>query len=173
MDETGDFWKGLPDVSLTENGKRCSGGKQSKQRNIWANFVNAAGGKEDPVIISHAVEHRCFKHLKDRKRSYRRYYFSNKAWMTNNIMDDILRLLNQRLQRRQRNIVLFLDNAPCHSTNHLKVLAQKKPCKRRSHLPAEWSQAGNVNTKRALYIMFAAKSMDPVMQGRLSNLSIS
>ena len=71
MDETGCFWKGLPDVSLTENGKRCSGGKQSKQRNIWAYFVNAAGGKEDPVIISHAVEHRCFKHLKDRKRSYR------------------------------------------------------------------------------------------------------
>ena len=71
MDETGCFWKGLPDVSLTENGKRCSGGKQSKQRNIWAYFVNAADAKEDPVIISHAVEHRCFKHLKDRKRSYR------------------------------------------------------------------------------------------------------
>ena len=84
MDETG---------CLTENGKRCSGGKQSKQRNIWAYFVNDAGGKEDPVIISHAVQHRCFKHLKDRKRSY----FSNKkAWMTNNIMDDILRSLNQR-----------------------------------------------------------------------------
>ena len=37
--------------------------------------------------------------------------------MTNDIMDNILSSLNQRLQRRQRNILLFLDNAPCHSTN--------------------------------------------------------
>ena len=93
--------------------------------------------------------------------------------MTNNIMDGILRSLNQRLQRRQRNILLFLDNAPCHSTNHFKVLAQKKPCQRRSHLRAESSQAGNVNTRRALYVMFAAKSMDPVMEVKLSNPSIS
>lgn len=37
--------------------------------------------------------------------------------MTNDVMNDILSSLNQRLQRRQRNILLFLDNAPCHSTN--------------------------------------------------------
>ena len=35
--------------------------------------------------------------------------------MTNVIMDNILSSLNQRLQQRQRNILLFLDNAPCHS----------------------------------------------------------
>ena len=111
-------WKGLPDVSLSEDAKRCSGGKQSKQRNTWAFFVNAAGGEEDPVIIGHAVQPRCFKHLKYRKRPYGCYYFSNKkAWMTNDIMDNILSSLNQRLQRAQRNIMLFLDNAPCHSTN--------------------------------------------------------
>ena len=45
MDETGCFWKGIPDVSLSEKGKRYSGGKQSKKRNTWAFFVNAAGGK--------------------------------------------------------------------------------------------------------------------------------
>ena len=80
--------------------------------------MNAAGGKEDPVIIGHAVQPRCFKRLKDRKRPYGCYYVSNKkAWMTNDIMDNILSSLNQRLQRRQRNILLFLHNAPCHSTN--------------------------------------------------------
>ena len=46
IDETGCFWKGLPEVSLNKKGSRCSGGKQSKQRNMWAFFVNAAGGKE-------------------------------------------------------------------------------------------------------------------------------
>ena len=37
--DTGCFWKRLPDVSLSEKGKRCSGGKQSKQRNTWASFT--------------------------------------------------------------------------------------------------------------------------------------
>ena len=118
LGETGCFWKGLPDISVSEKGKRCSDGKQSKQRNTWAFFVNAAGGKENPVIIGHAVQPRCFKHLNDKKRPYGCYYFSNKkAWMTNDVMNDILTSLNQRLQQRQRTILLFLDNAPCHSTN--------------------------------------------------------
>ena len=35
MDETGSFWRGLPaDKSLDEIGKRCSGGKKAKQRNM-------------------------------------------------------------------------------------------------------------------------------------------
>ena len=37
--------------------------------------------------------------------------------MTNDIMDNILSSLNQCLQRQQRNILLLLDIAPCHSTN--------------------------------------------------------
>ncbi|CAB4019426.1 tigger transposable element-derived 6-like, partial [Paramuricea clavata] len=32
MDETGQFWKALPDKSLSEAGKRCRGGKKAKQR---------------------------------------------------------------------------------------------------------------------------------------------
>ena len=30
-DETGSFWKALPEKSLSERGKRCRGGKNSKQ----------------------------------------------------------------------------------------------------------------------------------------------
>ena len=33
MDETSRFWRGLPEKSLSEKGKRCSGGKKCKQRN--------------------------------------------------------------------------------------------------------------------------------------------
>ena len=80
--------------------------------------MNGGGGKEDPIIIGHAVQPHCVKHLKDRKQPYGCYYFSNKkAWMTNNVMDNIRSSLDQCLQQRQRNILLFLDNAPCHSTN--------------------------------------------------------
>ena len=51
MDETDSFWRGLPDTSLNEKGRRCRGGKQTKQRHTWAVFVNAAGAgeKEDPI----------------------------------------------------------------------------------------------------------------------------
>ena len=31
---------------------RCSSRKQSKQRNKWAFFVSAAGGKEDPIVLT-------------------------------------------------------------------------------------------------------------------------
>ena len=51
MDETGSFWRGLPDTSLKEKGRQCRGGKQAKQRHTWAFFVNAAGEKEDPIVI--------------------------------------------------------------------------------------------------------------------------
>lgn len=30
MDKTGSFWRGFPETSLNEKGKRCSGGKQVK-----------------------------------------------------------------------------------------------------------------------------------------------
>ena len=115
MDETGSFWRGLPEKSLDERGKRFSGGKKAKQRNTWAFFVNAAGGKEDPIVIGKSAKPRCFKHIKDKTRPCKCSYFSNnKAWMNTDIMKDILFKLNRRLSRKNRRILLFMDNAPCH-----------------------------------------------------------
>ena len=120
MDDTGCFWKGLAGVSLSEKGKTCSGGKQSKQRNTWPFFVNAARGKQDPVIIGQALQPRCFKHVEDGNGHMDTVRSSKKAGMTNDIMDNILSSLKQRLQRRQRNTLLFLDNTPCHSSKILE-----------------------------------------------------
>ena len=115
MDETGSFWKGLPDTSLNEKGKRCKGGKQAKQRNTWAFFVNAAGEKMDPIVIGNAKKPRCFRNMSNIQRPYGCYYYSNqKAWMKTEIMEDILKGWNERLKKRKQTILLFLDNAPCH-----------------------------------------------------------
>ena len=115
MDETGAFWRGLPEKTLSEKGKRCSGGKKAKQRNTWAFFVNAAGEKEDPIVIGKYARPRCLKNLKDVKRPYKCQYFSNpKAWMNSEIFNSILSKLNQRLLREKKNILLFMDNAPCY-----------------------------------------------------------
>ncbi len=49
MDETGVFWKALPDRGFGVKGKECKGGKKCKQRIIIAFFVNASGNKENPL----------------------------------------------------------------------------------------------------------------------------
>lgn len=40
LDETGCFWKALPDTGFGEKGKKCKGGKKSKQR-----FYDSLHGK--------------------------------------------------------------------------------------------------------------------------------
>ena len=66
MDESGCFFKVLPDKELVEKGKQAKGGKKSKQRLAVAFFVNAAGETVDqPIVIWKSKLPRCFKKLKD------------------------------------------------------------------------------------------------------------
>ena len=52
IDESGCFYKALPEKELAEKVKQAKRGKRSKQRLTVAFFVNAAGGKVDqPVVI--------------------------------------------------------------------------------------------------------------------------
>ena len=44
-DESGCFFRALPNKCLPEKGRRCKGGKHSKLRVTVAFIVNAAGGK--------------------------------------------------------------------------------------------------------------------------------
>lgn len=115
LDETGLFWKALPENSLSQRGKRCRGGKKSKQRFTWAYFVSASGDKEDPIVVGKSARPRCFKGLKYATRPYTLHYFANKkAWMTTEIFEEILSRLNRRMQYEDRRIILFVDNATCH-----------------------------------------------------------
>ena len=56
MDETGQFFRALPNRSLAEASKQCTGGKKSKERVTCAFFVNAAGNREKPIVIGVASE---------------------------------------------------------------------------------------------------------------------
>lgn len=52
VDETGCFWRALPDKGLGQMKKECKGGKKSKHRVTIAFFVNAAGESESlPIVI--------------------------------------------------------------------------------------------------------------------------
>ena len=61
LDETGCFWRALPSHGFSERGKKCHGGKTSKQRFTIAFLVNAAGAKEKPIVIWNSKKPRCFR----------------------------------------------------------------------------------------------------------------
>ena len=128
MDETGQFYRALPNRSLAEVSKQCTGGKKSKERITCAFFVNAAGGSEEPIVIGKSKSPRCFKAIKDRSQLPCSYFNQAKSWMDFNILDEVLSKLNRKLARKQRNVILFLDNAPCHPRDmkgkydHIKIV---------------------------------------------------
>ena len=82
-DETGCFYRALPEKALAEKKKECKGGKKAKERLTIAFFANAAGGREQPIVIRKAAKPRCFKGIvKDSKKLEGISYYSNsKAWM--------------------------------------------------------------------------------------------
>ena len=56
MDESGCFFKALPERGLVQKGQQSKGGKKSKQRFTVAFFVNAAGEKVDePIVIGKSI----------------------------------------------------------------------------------------------------------------------
>ena len=127
MDELGLLFKALPEKGLFEKSRRCKWGKKSKKRLITAFFVAANGSKiSEPVIIWNSKSPRCFKNIQDKTRPSVVHYFSNeKAWMRTEIMEDVLRLLNRKVQLERWKIILFLNNVPCYPEtlqNNLKSI---------------------------------------------------
>ena len=60
MDETGCFFKALPEKGLAEKMNQARGGKKSKTRLTIAFFRSAAGEKvSDPVFIWRSAKPRC------------------------------------------------------------------------------------------------------------------
>ena len=116
MDETGCFFKALPEKGLAEKKSQARGGKKSKTRLTIAFFVSAAGEKViEPIVIWRSAKPSCFKKLPNPKRPYDVHYYSSpKAWMTSEIMESVLTKINRKMEAANRNILLLMDNAPCH-----------------------------------------------------------
>ena len=82
-----DFWRALPDKSLSVKKGRCKGGKYAKQRITVLLIVNALREKEHPIIIVRSLKPRCFENVKDPCGCY--YYANKKAWMDSEPMKEI------------------------------------------------------------------------------------
>lgn len=113
LDETGCFWRALPEKGFGEKGKKCKGGKKSKHRVTVAFLVNAAGDKEDPIVIWKSENPRCFRGLQKSSLPVK-YFHQKKAWMTGEILDVVLTSFNRRMSHAKRYVLLLIDNAGCH-----------------------------------------------------------
>ena len=110
LDETGCFWRALPESGFGIKGVQCHGGKKSKHRFTVVLIVNADGEKEVPIVIWKSEKPRCF----NVSTLPVHYYSQSKAWMNSEILDKVLTKLNRKFSSQHRNVALLLDNAGCH-----------------------------------------------------------
>ncbi|CAG7820999.1 unnamed protein product [Allacma fusca] len=112
-DETGLFYKALPDRPFYFKGKTCSGGNHSKDRLTVLLCCNKDGAEKlKPLVIGKYANPRCFAKLKSRESLPVYYYANKKAWMVTTIFSEWLRKINKQVQKRK--ILLLLDNCSSH-----------------------------------------------------------
>ena len=111
LDETGLFWRLLPNKAMTFKRERCTEGKNSKHRITLLAGANMSGTKEFPLLaISKSNRPRAFKN----KEIPVKYKTNRKAWMTAKLFEDVLHDWSGRLCQQGRRVPLCLDNFSGH-----------------------------------------------------------
>lgn len=83
-DETGLFYRALPNKTLALKSEKCTGGKMSKERLTIMHCVSMAGNKEPLLVIGKAARPRAFRKLN--VNSLPVIWKSNqKSWMTGKV----------------------------------------------------------------------------------------
>ncbi|KAL4083749.1 hypothetical protein QTP88_029065 [Uroleucon formosanum] len=112
-DETGLFFKCLPDRTLTFKNEKCHGGKLSKERVTLLFAVNMDGSEKlRPLFIGKSAKPRCFKNVKSLPVTYKN---NKKSWMTTKLWNEWLETLNNDMRKQHRKIIIFVDNCAAHN----------------------------------------------------------
>ncbi|XP_066261193.1 jerky protein homolog-like [Euwallacea similis] len=118
-DETGLFWRLLPDKTLVKSDEKSAPGRKAeKARLTFLACTNATGAhKIRPLVIGKAKNPRCFKNFTLPVD----YDYSAKAWMTSTIFENWFhRTFVPEVRRYLKQVglpakaILLLDNAPSH-----------------------------------------------------------
>lgn len=111
-DETGLFYKMMPERTLALSGDPCHGGKHSKERITVLVGSNMSGTEKLPLlVIGKSKNPRCFKGMK----SLPVWYEANKkAWITQELFERYIRRLDRKFELEQRKVLLFVDNCAAH-----------------------------------------------------------
>lgn len=85
-DETGLFFKALPEKTMEFKGKTCSGGKRCKDRLTVLLCCNKDGSEKlKPLVIVKFANPRCLAKIKSRDSLPVYYYANSKAWMVTSV----------------------------------------------------------------------------------------
>ena len=83
------------------------------------------GEFERPLVIGKAAWPRCFGQLDLDTHIPVTWFQNRKAWMTTTIYQKLLLTFNRRMRPQNRQVILFVDNAPPHppaDLSHVKVV---------------------------------------------------
>ncbi|XP_057324247.1 tigger transposable element-derived protein 4-like [Microplitis mediator] len=112
-DETGLFFKCLPDKTLIFKNEKCYGGKHSKERLTILLATNMTGSEKlKPLVIGKSKKPRCFSGCKSLPLDYEA---NTIAWMTSEIFKEWLLKIDKKMIKDKRNILLFIDNCTAHN----------------------------------------------------------
>ena len=118
-DEFALFFRAIPKKSLLSASESMHGGEVAKEK-VSVLIIGSAFGPEFlPIIIGSSAKPRAFAKngIKERAETKARgfHYYSNKsAWMTMQIFENIVDLLNLEMITQNRRVVLFVDNFSGH-----------------------------------------------------------
>jgi len=113
-DESGLFFRLLPNRSLATS--QTSGVKRDKERITILLACNSSGThKLKPLIIGKARRPLALRSVNMNSLPVT-YRWNSKAWMNGELFQEWLKGLDAMMARRQRKILLLIDNAPCHAT---------------------------------------------------------
>jgi DDE superfamily endonuclease/Tc5 transposase DNA-binding domain/Fission yeast centromere protein N-terminal domain len=111
MDETGLYWKRVPDRSLAT--ESIKGVKKAKDRITIALTANADGSEKlEPWVIGKSKNPRCLARVNRRLLGIE-YRYNNTKWMNSVICDEFLRWFDQLM--RGRKVLLLMDNFSAHT----------------------------------------------------------
>ena len=111
-DETGVFFRCLPDKTLEFKDKDCHGGKQNKERITAMVCANMSGTDKRPLLVlGRSAKPRCFNNVKTFPTEYDA---NKKAWMTSEIFTKWVIKFDKFCQRQRRKCALIVDNCPAH-----------------------------------------------------------
>lgn len=114
-DETGIYFRALPDGTLAFKSDNKRGGKKSKER-ITALFAcSAAGEKKELFVIGKNHNPCCFKNV----RTLPVHYEANaSAWMIGALFVEWLIEWDRKLGQERTNILLLVDNCTAHDVKN-------------------------------------------------------
>lgn len=119
-DETGIYYRALPDGTLVNKSESVAGGKKSKDRITALVATNMSGtDRRKLLIIGKSKQPRC---LRGEKSLPVDYESNSNAWMTGEIFTSWLSNFNRDMRLQQRHVLLLVDNCSAHPSHSEKKL---------------------------------------------------